>query len=42
VILEGIHYRYIHGQTVGEGFEEIGTRVEPLVASGLAAIRKDS
>ncbi len=39
VILEGIHYRYIHGQTVGEGFEEIGTRVEPLVASGLAAIR---
>jgi aminoglycoside phosphotransferase (APT) family kinase protein len=42
VILEGIHYRYVHGQTVGEGFEEIGTRVEPLVASGLAAIRKDS
>ena len=21
VILEGIHYRYVHGQTVGEGFE---------------------
>jgi aminoglycoside phosphotransferase (APT) family kinase protein len=39
VILEGIHYRYIHGQTVGEGFGEIGARVEPLVASGLAAIR---
>jgi aminoglycoside phosphotransferase (APT) family kinase protein len=38
VILEGIHFRYVHGQTVGEGFEEIGTLVEPLVASGLAAI----
>jgi aminoglycoside phosphotransferase (APT) family kinase protein len=42
VILEGIHYRYVHGQTVGEGFEHIGTRVEPLVASGLAALRKES
>ena len=41
VILEGIHYRYVHGLTVGEGFEEIGTRVEPLVASGLAAIQED-
>ncbi|HEY1821654.1 MAG TPA: phosphotransferase family protein [Trebonia sp.] len=39
VILEGIHFRYVHGQTVGEGFEEIGTLVEPLVASGLAAMR---
>jgi aminoglycoside phosphotransferase (APT) family kinase protein len=42
VILEGIHYRYVHGQTVGEGFDQIGTLVEPLVASGLEAIRKDS
>jgi aminoglycoside phosphotransferase (APT) family kinase protein len=42
VILEGIHYRYVHGQTVGEGFEQIGTLVEPLVASGLAAIKEDS
>jgi aminoglycoside phosphotransferase (APT) family kinase protein len=40
VVLEGIHYRYVHGQTVGEGFEAIGTLVEPLVASGLAAIGK--
>ena len=40
VILEGIHYRYVHGQTVGEGFEQIGSQVEPLVVSGLAAIRK--
>jgi aminoglycoside phosphotransferase (APT) family kinase protein len=41
VILEGIHYRYVHGLTVGEGFGEIGARVEPLVASGLAAIQED-
>jgi len=38
VILEGIHFRYVHGQTVGEGFENIGELVEPLVASGLAAL----
>jgi aminoglycoside phosphotransferase (APT) family kinase protein len=41
VILEGIHFRYVHGQTVGDGFQEIGALVEPLVASGLAAIRKE-
>jgi len=39
VILEGIHYRYTRGQTVGDGFAEIGSLVEPLVASGLAALR---
>jgi aminoglycoside phosphotransferase (APT) family kinase protein len=39
VILEGIHYRYVHGQTVGAGFEEIGMQVEPLIASGLTALR---
>jgi aminoglycoside phosphotransferase (APT) family kinase protein len=39
VILEGIHFRYVHGQTVGEGFEQIGTMVEPLVAAGLAAMQ---
>ena len=42
VILEGIHFRYVHGQTVGEGFGEIGTLVEPLVASGLAALQEVS
>jgi len=42
VILEGIHYRYVHGQTVGDGFDQIGELVEPLVAGGLAALRKDS
>jgi aminoglycoside phosphotransferase (APT) family kinase protein len=42
VILEGIRYRYAHGQTVGDGFDQIGDLVEPLVAGGLTALRKDS
>jgi hypothetical protein len=41
VILEGIHYRYTQGQTVGEGFASIGAAVEPLVAAGLAAVKED-
>ncbi|MDQ2851154.1 phosphotransferase family protein [Dermatophilaceae bacterium Sec6.4] len=39
-ILEGIHYRYIHGQTVGPGFEHVGTAVGPLVDAGLTALRE--
>lgn len=35
VILEGIHYRHVHGQTLGAGFGEIGAMVEPLLALGL-------
>jgi aminoglycoside phosphotransferase (APT) family kinase protein len=38
VVLEGIHFRYTQGQTVGAGFERIGALVEPLLASGLAAM----
>jgi aminoglycoside phosphotransferase (APT) family kinase protein len=34
VICEGIHYRYATGQTVGRGFDQIGTIVEPLVSAG--------
>jgi aminoglycoside phosphotransferase (APT) family kinase protein len=34
VICEGIHYRYATGQTVGPGFDKIGTIVEPLVSAG--------
>ncbi|SFB20125.1 Predicted kinase, aminoglycoside phosphotransferase (APT) family [Amycolatopsis marina] len=34
VILEGIHYRFDHGQTVGEGFAGIGNSVLPLVTRG--------
>lgn len=39
VILEGIHYRHVHGQTLGSGFEGIGSMVEPLIDAGLAASR---
>ncbi|HZE37959.1 MAG TPA: phosphotransferase family protein [Stackebrandtia sp.] len=35
VILEGIHYRHIHGQTLGEGFASIGNLVAPIAAAGL-------
>ena len=38
VILEGIHYRFVHGQTVGAGFELVGPSVAPLVAGGLRAL----
>ncbi|WP_323101221.1 phosphotransferase family protein [Intrasporangium sp. YIM S08009] len=38
VILEGIHYRYTKGQTVGEGFSRIGEATAPLVAAGLRAL----
>jgi aminoglycoside phosphotransferase (APT) family kinase protein len=37
-ILEGIHYRYQHGQTVGPGFDRIGGLVDPLVRTGLDAL----
>lgn len=37
VILEGIHYRHSHGQTLGEGFEGIGDAVIPLINAGLSA-----
>ncbi len=37
VILEGIHYRYLAGETVGEGFERMGSLVEPLARHGLEA-----
>jgi len=36
VILEGIHYRYRAGETVGAGFDTIGDLVAPLAADGLA------
>jgi len=34
VILEGIHFRYQAGATVGEGFERMGALVEPLAGLG--------
>lgn len=38
VILEGIHYRYTQGKTVGTDFENIGEAVPALVAGGLRYI----
>jgi aminoglycoside phosphotransferase (APT) family kinase protein len=35
VILEGVHYRFVGGQTVGEGFDRIGALVAPLAEEGL-------
>jgi aminoglycoside phosphotransferase (APT) family kinase protein len=40
VILEGIHYRFLKGQTVGEGFDRIGEGFDLIVAAGLDAIDK--
>jgi aminoglycoside phosphotransferase (APT) family kinase protein len=39
VIIEGIHYRFTQGHTVGDGFERMGSYVEPLAAAGIAALR---
>jgi hypothetical protein len=37
----GIHFRYVHGQTVGTGFDRFSALVEPVVAVGLAALREE-
>lgn len=39
VIAEGIHARHVQGQTVGEGFDLVGSAVPQLAAAGLAAVR---
>ena len=38
MILEGIHFRYQAGDTVGDGFDRIGALVEPLADEGLAQL----
>ncbi|HKA68567.1 MAG TPA: phosphotransferase family protein [Actinomycetes bacterium] len=38
VILEGIHYRFVAGQTVGDGFDHIGDLVPVLVELGHRAL----
>ncbi|MDJ1134403.1 phosphotransferase family protein [Streptomyces iconiensis] len=40
VILEGIHYRYTLGQTVGAGFDRIGALVPVFIDNGLTTLRK--
>lgn len=39
VILEGIHYRFHAGDTVGKGFDRMGALVEPLARRGREARR---
>ncbi|HWS31980.1 MAG TPA: phosphotransferase family protein [Actinoplanes sp.] len=38
VILEGVHFRYTKGQTVGPGFDTVGTMVPALVEQGHRAL----
>jgi aminoglycoside phosphotransferase (APT) family kinase protein len=38
VILEGIHFRFLHGQTVGEGFDRIGQGFDLIIAAGRDAL----
>jgi len=38
VICEGVHARYLGGQTVGAGYEKVGPAVPLLAARGLAAL----
>ena len=40
-ILEGIHYRYLKGQTVGPGFDRIGDAIHPLLDAGLTAMKEN-
>jgi aminoglycoside phosphotransferase (APT) family kinase protein len=40
-ILEGIHYRHLHGQTVGAGFDRIGEAIHPLLDAGLDALKEN-
>ncbi len=40
VILEGIHYRYLKGQTVGAGFDRIGEGFDLIVAAGTAELER--
>ena len=41
VILEGIHYRFLKGQTVGEGFDRIGEGFDLIVAAGLHSLEEN-
>ncbi|WP_369388280.1 phosphotransferase family protein [Streptomyces sp. CG1] len=40
VILEGIHYRYTLGQTVGRGFDRIGDLVPVFINHGLTTLQE--
>lgn len=38
-VMEGIHYRFVQGKTVGPGFGQAGAGVEMLLGNGLAALQ---
>lgn len=38
-ILEGIYFRHLEGQTVGPGFEQLGSLSEPLIQAGIEACK---
>ncbi|MDH6109673.1 aminoglycoside phosphotransferase (APT) family kinase protein [Kitasatospora sp. MAP12-15] len=40
VVLEGIHYRYSQGRTVGSGFDRVGALVPLFVDHGLTALKE--
>ena len=42
VILEGIHARYLAGETVGEGFEGMGDRAAMLIRNALTIADRSS
>jgi aminoglycoside phosphotransferase (APT) family kinase protein len=42
VICEGIYFRFSQGQTLGEGFGDIGAAPEPLIQAGLATMKEYS
>jgi len=42
VICEGIYYRYTHGQTLGEGFGDIGAAPGPLIQAGLTIMNSSA
>jgi aminoglycoside phosphotransferase (APT) family kinase protein len=39
-IFEGIHYRHLHGQTVGDGFQQMADAIHPLLEAGLDAVKE--
>jgi len=39
-IFEGIHHRYLQGQTVGPGFDRVGTLTQPLLAAGISSMKE--
>jgi aminoglycoside phosphotransferase (APT) family kinase protein len=40
VVLEGIHYRFTQGRTVGAGFDRVGELVPLFVSFGLTSLKE--